>query len=253
MLIWIENSLSPQEIHEQLLLDNNESFKQQILKYLESSHQGDFLGSTMKCMEENTPTVKVCRTKPGIYETNPNLMADSTDDDYMDPTLSLPIPPPVVTHAISETDHSNYTDNIDSCESCNLLEKWWHQFRDTVNDIIFQCNVYSYGDEICKACFPRDIHEHTTIDDDGHICLKKLEPMLNTFSLPVSYITWCNTDVTTLLSGTAIKAIVSYVTDYITKPMLKSHQIFSAAYDIYQRNIHLADTKNDRIQSARKL
>ncbi|TFK17725.1 hypothetical protein FA15DRAFT_604526 [Coprinopsis marcescibilis] len=51
----------------------------------------------------------------------------------------------------------------------------------------------------------------------------------------------------------AIKAIVSYVTDYITKPMLKSHQIFSAAYDIYQKNIHLADTKNNCIQSARKL
>ncbi|TFK20872.1 hypothetical protein FA15DRAFT_561556, partial [Coprinopsis marcescibilis] len=136
--------------------------------------------------------------------------------------------------------------------SCSSIKTWWSQFIETVNDIIFRCNVHSCetpykitinidntkikwirkgcldADDICKACFPHEIHETTTIDEDGHVSLKKSEPMMNTFTLTVSYLTRCNTDVTSLLSGTAIKAIVSYVTDYITKPMLKSHQIFSS-------------------------
>jgi hypothetical protein len=37
----------------------------------------------------------------------------------------------------------------------------------------------------------------------------------------VTYLICSNTDVTGLLSGTAIKAIVAYVSDYISKPALK--------------------------------
>ncbi len=33
----------------------------------------------------------------------------------------------------------------------------------------------------------------------------------------------CNTDVTSLSSGTAIKAVVLYISNYITKSSLKTH------------------------------
>jgi hypothetical protein len=46
----------------------------------------------------------------------------------------------------------------------------------------------------------------------------------------------CNTDVTSLSSGTLIKAIVSYISDYVTKPALKTHQIFSSMYDVFEKN-----------------
>jgi len=35
-----------------------------------------------------------------------------------------------------------------------------------------------------------------------------------------------------MLSGTTIKAVISYVTDYISKPTLKTHQIFATAYNV---------------------
>ena len=46
----------------------------------------------------------------------------------------------------------------------------------------------------------------------------------------------CNTDVTSLSSGTAIKAVVLYVSDYITKSTLKTHTIFDSIRSVFQRN-----------------
>ncbi|KIM40840.1 hypothetical protein M413DRAFT_72508, partial [Hebeloma cylindrosporum] len=104
------------------------------------------------------------------------------------------------------------------------------------------------------ARFPRDIVEETHVEyDDGHIVMKKLERMLNTFSYPLTYLLRCNTDVTSLLSGTSIKAVISYVTDYITKPTLKTHQILSASYDVYQKKSEMIGADKDTEDAARKL
>jgi hypothetical protein len=66
--------------------------------------------------------------------------------------------------------------------------------------------------------------------------MKKLEPWLNTFSPLVTYILRCNTDVTSLSSGTAIKGVVLYVSDYITKSTLKTHTIFDSIKSVFQKN-----------------
>ncbi|EDQ98717.1 uncharacterized protein LACBIDRAFT_296823 [Laccaria bicolor S238N-H82] len=58
--------------------------------------------------------------------------------------------------------------------------------------------------------------------------VKKGEEWINTLSPPVTYLLRCNSDVTSLLSGTAIKAIVAYISDYVTKPGLKTYAIFDA-------------------------
>ena len=63
----------------------------------------------------------------------------------------------------------------------------------------------------------------------------------------------CNTDVTSLLSGTSIKAVISYVTDYVTKPTLKTHQIFSSAYDVYEKNSEMIGGDKNTEDTARKL
>lgn len=83
--------------------------------------------------------------------------------------------------------------------------------------------------------------------------MKKLESMLNTISPCLTYIFRCNTDVTSLLSGTSIKAVISYVTDYIAKPTLKTYQIFATAYNVFERNACLDVDDNSRTDDARKL
>jgi len=59
--------------------------------------------------------------------------------------------------------------------------------------------------------------------------------------------------VTSLLSGTSIKAVISYVSDYITKPTLKTHQIFSSAYDVFEKNSEMIGGNPDTQDAARRL
>ncbi|KAJ3964144.1 hypothetical protein EV361DRAFT_759395, partial [Lentinula raphanica] len=65
----------------------------------------------------------------------------------------------------------------------------------------------------------------------------------------ITYMLRCNTDVTSLLSGTAIKAAVSYVTDYITKTGLKTHVIFDSIRVIFEKNtdiVHGSHSDKDK-------
>jgi hypothetical protein len=66
--------------------------------------------------------------------------------------------------------------------------------------------------------------------------MKKSEPWINTITPVVTYLFRCNTDITCLLSGTAIKAVVMYVSDYITKSSLKTHTIFESIRSVFHKN-----------------
>lgn len=80
-----------------------------------------------------------------------------------------------------------------------------------------------------------------------------MEPMLNTVSPCITYLFRCNTDITSMLSGTTIKAVISYVTDYISKPVLKTHQIFATAYNVVEKNSKLNDNDPSKTDDACKL
>ena len=66
--------------------------------------------------------------------------------------------------------------------------------------------------------------------------MKKSELWINTITQIVTYLFRCNTDITCLLSGTAIKAVVMYVSDYITKSSLKTHTIFESIHSVFHKN-----------------
>jgi uncharacterized UPF0146 family protein len=51
----------------------------------------------------------------------------------------------------------------------------------------------------------------------------------------VTYLLRCNTDIISLLSGTAIKAIVAYVSDDVTNPGLKTYTIFDTIRSVFDR------------------
>jgi hypothetical protein len=97
------------------------------------------------------------------------------------------------------------------------------------------------------------VPQSTVNFEDGYITLKKSESMLNTIMPCITYIFRCNTDVTSLLSGTSIKAVISYVSDYIIKPSLKTHRIFATAYNIFDKNANLDADDASQTDDARKL
>ncbi len=124
----------------------------------------------------------------------------------------------------------------DTCIKCKEYQSWKKNFNETVDDIVERVNLHKckrngclknkYG--TCKARFPRQVFKSTMFDPEtGAICMKKHEAYLNTFN-PILIFQRCNSDATSLLSGTAIKSTIAYVTDYITKSSLNTHVIFDA-------------------------
>jgi hypothetical protein len=209
MLIWLKSNLTPQEMRERIL-DSNSAWKMCIISWLESCHMGEFLtGSQNDVLESVTK--------------------DSKQESYKDPTETLgPQPPPPLCDSIHAQDQS--------CHKCDELNHWWKCFEGVVDDLVSKSNVHDcergtnkdgsvskkyasckdnkYGK--CKARFPCQIFKFTEVDPEtGALNIKKNEPWINFFTPVLTYILCCNTDVTCLWSGTALKAVIVYVSDYI--------------------------------------
>lgn len=88
----------------------------------------------------------------------------------------------------------------------------------------------------CKAQFPWLTALKSVVDETGAIMMKKLEPWINTFMPLVTYLLRCNTDVTSLSSGTAIKGVIMYVLDYVVQPTLKTHVIPDSIQTVFHKN-----------------
>ena len=259
VVLWIKNVLSPQEIRDKLM-NNDGEFQKNLIQYLEGCQKGEFLTGSMEYVKSKIPIDIENRSK-GIHTIFNKTSPQTVDNSYQDPTLTLPEEPP---NLCELNEHTSF-------DARQLLSHWWSKFYNTVDDILLRSNVHRCNssdqeknkfkakgclnrDGICKARFPRPIVPETTVNfEDGYINLKKLESMLNTISPCITYIFRCNTDVTSLLSGTSIKAVISYVSDYIAKPTLKTYQIFATAYNVFDKNANLEPDDNSRTDDARKL
>ncbi|PPQ65718.1 hypothetical protein CVT26_000335 [Gymnopilus dilepis] len=240
VLLWIAGSPSPQQIRDRLVAGQAE-FQKALVDYLESVHTGDFLTGTKDEIKERVQTL----------------------DSDSDATLRLAPRPPEMCDRESCND--------DGCEACLKIAAWYDEFCREVDELLLRSNLHtcrasskdagsSNGpkgclskDGQCAARFPREIFLQTLVDlADGHIDLKKLEPMMNTIAPLITYAMRSNTDCTCLLSGTAIKSVIIYVTDYVVKQTLKSHQLFSTAHDILRKNELEPEADENALNVARR-
>jgi hypothetical protein len=244
LLLWIRSSFTPQEIRDKIM-DTQSDFQKKIVEYLESVHMGEFFEGTKEDVN--------------IRKQNSKL-----DPEYKTPTHTLPEPPPP---ACLKVNCKGF------CFRCVSLSIWWQKFRYIVDDLIFCSNVHTCviqsADKSkaksqrvgcinklgkCKARFPRPTYESTEVDPStGALNMKKGEAWINTVTPVLTYLFRCNTDVTSLLSGTAIKAVIAYVSDYITKPSLKSHVIFSTIKSVFDNSSELLGGTLGQREKSRKI
>jgi hypothetical protein len=241
LLLWIRRNLNPQEVRERLMKPDGE-FTKALIAYLESTHQGGF--SNGKTMDD----VKVM------------VDARSKREGYIDARSQLPQPCPPMCKFTCGT-----------CDKCIDNKAWWKAFDNRTNEILYRSNIHNcsimtvddhnvvvpickIGRTTCKARFPRPEILNTTVDvSDGHITLKKEEGKMNTFSAVLTYLTGCNTDVTALSSGTGVKAIIAYVSDYVSKSPLKTYMIFDTVRNVYKRNNDIINGSAEQGEMARKV
>lgn len=240
MLLFIKGALHPQEIRDRIL-NSTSDFQLNMVKYLESVHMGKFMTGSMTDIE--------------------NMVKNNElNNNYQDPNGTLLESPP------PSCDENHDELQLNMCEKCNALQSWWGRFKSTVDDILFRSNTHSctkftntdkrscMKNGKCKARFPREIYSETQVDPaTGALHIKKGKPWINTFTPIVTFLYRCNTDVTSLLSGTAIKAIVAYVSDYISKPGLKTYSIFDTIRSVYDRQSNVLNSTASHKEKARKI
>ncbi|KAH9852840.1 hypothetical protein C2E23DRAFT_714705, partial [Lenzites betulinus] len=218
MLVWIRGAPSPQEIRDRLLADGE--FESRLISWLEACHVGDFTTSTEDALSEELEDEYFERQSDGTMLRRTRLKAN-----VRDPATTLPMVPP-------------------SFSDPESVEKWHQSFLHDTDKVVFCSNRHNrtHGPGqgcwrgvpgYCRARYPREVFEATQVDRaTGAIRFAKKEQWINTYNTVISNTLRCNTDLTCLLSGTQVKAIVAYVTDYVTKSSLTTHGFFETVRSV---------------------
>lgn len=235
LLLWVKGSCSPAEMRDALLSDQHQ-FRQRMVAWLESCHKGEFSTGTMSEVATQIKTVR-----PDIVD---DVDDPTSELSRCDPTAQLP------SHAPVSTDP-------------RVMAAWSTNMQRETDEIVYRSNRHSPSHKSgcrktktsdCRARFPRTVHKDTSVDlDTGALVLKKQEAWINTYSVPMSYLLRCNTDVTCLLSGTMVRAVIAYVTDYITKSSLKTHTMFEVIASVMNGTTIINAGPLSREECARRL
>jgi hypothetical protein len=227
-------------------LGSNSDWKKRLISWLESCHIGEFMTGTQN-------------------EVLANVAEYSKLESYKNPTETLPQqPPPLCNTKHSQNKHCSKCDELTNGGS--ILKMLLMTLSVNLTYIIVKgaptkmvlskkyasCKDNKYGK--CKARFPRPIFECTEVDPEtGALSIKKLEAWINFFTPVLTYIMRCNTDVTCMWSGTALKAVIVYVSDYITKTGLKTHVVFEAIRSVFDKHHDIIGSSLSEKEKARKL
>ncbi|KAJ7739226.1 hypothetical protein DFH07DRAFT_688368, partial [Mycena maculata] len=207
MLVWVEGGLNPNEIKKRALSSeaSDIDFCKQLLAFLD-----DTISNAIPPEPEpkvNVPSDKYhpCSVR-GIHIANVNQ-----NDDF-----SAPAKQPG-NNSVSPERQQDLHNLVSQCQS--------HEHSKT-------CFKYWRGPPEPKTC-RFDLHEDnfradSSFDSEtGEICLRCLDGLVNNFNSTIIEAMRCNMDIKFIGSGASAKAILYYITDYITKSQLKTHVTFS--------------------------
>ncbi|CAF4198051.1 unnamed protein product, partial [Rotaria sordida] len=103
---------------------------------------------------------------------------------------------------------------------------------------------------------PRKLVPVSTIDPDtGRISMRRSDPWINNFNEYLIAACRCNMDIKFIWSGSDAKALVYYITDYVTKMSLSFHDTFALVQKCITSFKNLSDQtdKESAIERSRKL
>ncbi|KAK7038370.1 hypothetical protein R3P38DRAFT_2417563, partial [Favolaschia claudopus] len=209
MLIWLAGNPSPQELRDRMAADSN--YKCAMFQWLES---------IISC--------ELPSTKEVVKELNGPIPPPKMPSDWIDPRLHKK--PDVRTMSENEFQAAFLTTVEDL-----VIKSNWHVHKPT-------CWKYlkvgqPHNDSTCRMRIDGSVHPVTHLDPETEsIILRRLHPRINNFNQLVMFLLRCNMDIKYIGSGEAAKALIYYVTDYITKSQVTTHVGLSALEYAIKRN-----------------
>jgi hypothetical protein len=118
------------------------------------------------------------------------------------------------------------------------------------------CNNARGDKKICRMIMPRKLVLISTIDPEtGHISMRRSHPLINNFNEYLISACRSNMDIKFIWTGSDAKALVYYITDYVTKMSLSFHDTFALiqkSITSFENISNQTDTEN-AIERSRKL
>ena len=118
------------------------------------------------------------------------------------------------------------------------------------------CKANRDGKRSCRMRMPRKLVPASTIDPDtGHISMRRSDPMINNFNEYIAAACRSNMDIKFIWTGSDAKALVYYITDYVTKMSLSFHDTLSLVQKCITSIMDPSGQKNNQnvIERSRKL
>lgn len=209
-LVWLDGHLSPQVLREKMMSDDD--FKRQLFAYLEGIIKTELPGTTEPTYEQPGQVLQAPTRPRGVG--NPAALAlpqckDLTPEEFQ----------------------RKYEDTVTGL----VIENHWHRHNKTCWKHLRRGDPRD--DAHCRMRIDGSTHPVTELDPETHsILLRRLHPRINSHNDIISFLTQSNNDVKFIGSGQAAKALVYYVTDYITKPPLPTHIGLSALRVAIEKN-----------------
>lgn len=189
-LIWLDGNLSPQALRDRMASDPE--YKARLFAWMEDIIKNHLPNQTEVVQEPEGQPLK----KPGHgLRINPQLQEVPFSGDLTD---------------------KEFVAQMDEVVTALVKEVSWHEHN-------FTCWKYlkrwePRDDAHCRMRIDGSTHPETTIDPETEsIVLKRLHPRINSHNDFITYLFRCNSDWKYIGSGELAKALVFYMTDYMTK------------------------------------
>lgn len=193
MLIWLEGGLNPNEIKAKALDPDKGAFRERMLHFLDDT------------------------------------ISNSVPEDP-DPSLSVPSGQfhPSSVRGVAE---KNFVGNETLFNAAR---------RKDMHHLVTSCQVHSHNPTCYKYCkdsikecrFDLDASNVQTVSMfdpvTGEITIRCLDGLVNNFNATILEAVRCNMDIKFIGSGASAKAILYYITNYITKSQLSAHVAYAA-------------------------
>ena len=203
---------SPQQMRDSM--DNSGQYQRDLFTWLESLIKCELLGTTMIVEEPEGPLPRPRHREVDGYVHPGTILGPRVDD--IDPD------------AFSTRFASSVNDVVTRCN--------WHEHTETCWKYLRRGEKRT--DENCRMRIDGHTREVTAIDpESGSILLRRLHPRIASYNDLIIFLLRANMDIKHIGSGEAAKALIYYVTDYITKTSLPAHVGLSALlYAIHRTN-----------------
>ncbi|KAG1877565.1 hypothetical protein F4604DRAFT_1880450 [Suillus subluteus] len=192
MFVWVEGGLDLNEIKQRVFDNHDEDFKDRLLRFLD-----DCISTCVP--EDPDPSFAV-----PLSSSHPCSVRG----------INVSTPPDLIEKALQK----DLFHLAEQCQRHRHSATCWKYWKGPPNP------------RVC--CFDLDENNYCSeshVDPETEeICLRCLDGLVNNFNSTMLWAIRCNMDIKFIGSGASVKAMMYYITDYITKAQLKVHIAYAA-------------------------